>query len=1453
MLNQGRTELLNEVEKLKGELKELHNKYDLLLESSASYFVIFEEGSVIEFSPKAEEKFVFTSDFADKTIDELMPIFQVSGERSSKVWEENFKSARGAKSESFEFEFLDKNGQSFSTIASISKVKDERFLVHFDLVENTENLVSSANAITDSAPVFIKITDEKNKVTYFSKGWFDLLGTKNEKSYTHWIDHIHPDDLAAYSTTVDFSISKKKKYEYSFRIKDAEGNYRWLLESGSPRYSKNKKFIGYAAAAIDTTERKALEVEATTERAITESEHKIQESLDESEVVALTTNTEGNITFCNNKLLQTLGLKKTDLVGSNLFDIFIPDAATKINQKKYEKIAVDGKYSGTLAGKFFTKEKQDIYVRFNVILLKDSFNEVSGINLIGENVTEQNRVKKQLEKSNNQLKELFDNSYDLIQTFDHDGVFQFVNQAWVEKLGYRDTLDKIRFKDLVHPKNWKQTVENLDKLIKGEAVDRFETVFVSDMGKNIFVSGRVNCSFDINGNAQFRGIFYDITERIRAEKAQSLYYKIADFNIEGPQLEILYSKLFDELKGLLNIKNLSIELNISDKSNASVPYIRSEFKDSILLENQKKINDLIASQMNDETRQLIIYEEQIKEQVEKQDKSYKGNYPKVWLGVQITVSNSPAGLLSTHSYDDRSDFGAKDLELLYFVASQISLAIERKINEEKIIDQAARLKAIFESSSHQIWSVDDDYNLTSFNINHTQWMKDSFGIDTLIGKEYTKEKNKLSDSVNKFWEKKYNEAFKGKALNFQNEVKTKGGQTHWSEVFINPIVKEDGTIEEVSVISNDITEKKNSELALSESEAKFREIFESIQDIYFRCDLNGKLLMVSPSAKESLGLGPEEVIGRNITHFFTSAESGETILRNLLKQHKFQNLEASFHTDDGGKLDFLCNVRVLFRNKQAVGFEGVARDISEIKRAYEELSKAKEFAEKSLAIKERFLANMSHEIRTPMNGIIGMIDLMGSTDLDKEQMDYIKTIKKSSQTLMDILNDILDLSKIEAGKMELKQKPVSLITSFQRLYDLFSKEANANNIYLNYNLDSKVPAVILLDETRLLQVLSNLVSNAIKFSDGKGIIDISLRLKSQLDSKCTFKVQIKDEGIGIPKDQINQLFINFNQLDNSSTKVYSGTGLGLAISKELVRSMGGDIGVVSTPGLGSTFWFTFEGIVIEDAVNSNTEESEEPMQIAKEFTSVVPRILVVDDNKVNRTVASQILEKSGCHVHLAASGPEAIEIVQNNDLDLVFMDIQMPKMDGVQTTQNIKALGLKSLPPIVAMTAYSMEDDRAKFMSQGLDDYVAKPIRAVTIIEKVKEYIQYDTTAINVTEQVDKNTDLLINIETLDQLSKFGGTELLESVLSDFESEANDLINKCMTHFADNEIEEIRKELHTLKGSAGTLGIEKLANYVIKLELQLKTADTTNLKAQLDTIQGCFIEFKENYKNILQM
>ena len=239
------------------------------------------------------------------------------------------------------------------------------------------------------------------------------------------------------------------------------------------------------------------------------------------------------------------------------------------------------------------------------------------------------------------------------------------------------------------------------------------------------------------------------------------------------------------------------------------------------------------------------------------------------------------------------------------------------------------------------------------------------------------------------------------------------------------------------------------------------------------------------------------------------------IASRINKEDRIRNIEGSVNAADDKKLQFLFNIRLIHKEDGTFEVEGVARDISRLKETNEELIRAKEMAERSLRVKERFLANMSHEIRTPMNGIIGMIDLLATTHLNGEQSEYVKTINKSSQTLLNILNDILDLSKIEAGKMDLRLEPVNMVKTIEKVYDLFSQQASSKDNNLYYHIDEQTPEFILGDETRLIQVLSNLTSNAIKFSENKGNINMSLRVVESKDKHYTFKIAIKDSGIGI--------------------------------------------------------------------------------------------------------------------------------------------------------------------------------------------------------------------------------------------------------------------------------------------------------------------------------------------------
>lgn len=1048
-------------------------------------------------------------------------------------------------------------------------------------------------------------------------------------------------------------------------------------------------------------------------------------------------------------------------------------------------------------------------------------------------------------KTEGHLRDLFNTSNDLIQIFKPSGEFVFVNEACRLKLGYRENeMMSKKFVDIIHPDHQRTSLQTILKIAAGSKLERFETVLTTRAGKNVYVTGKLTCVFEGEDPLEFRCVFFDVTERFRAERAQSLYYKIATITMGLSKLEDLFDRIYQELNEILQVRNFSIAIREKGKAMEQPLYWISEYPNLEHVTIIRDVESLLISYTLSRGKPMIIYEEGIQKIILQNKQVAHDPIPKIWLGVLIFKEGNPTGVLSIFSYTDQTAFNHRDLELLDFISGQVSLAMERRENEEKIENQSARLQAIFESSSHQIWSVDRDFRFTSFNRNYAASFTGYFGFDPKLGASLVKDK-RIPAKVTAFWATKYKKAFEGERLNFQTSLKSRNGKRIWREFFLNPIALPSGRIEEISVIAHDITEEKESEMAMKESEEKFRNIFESFQDIYFRCDLDGIISMISPSVYEVLNLKPKELIGKKITDYFVSTTKLADLIHSLKEQKKVSNFEGTIRSKDGKEIQFLSNVRLIRNRKMEI--EGVARDITELKKANLELRDAKDIAERSLKIKERFLANMSHEIRTPMNGIIGMIDLLGSTGLDSEQSDYIRTIKKSSESLLNILNDILDLSKIEAGKMKLREEPFKLMETLRKVYELYSQQAHLINNTLYYHLDEKVPEYILSDETRLLQILSNLTSNAIKFSPKKGNITISVRVLEVKGKHYTFKVSVKDSGIGILKEDTEKLFISFNQLDNSRRKNYSGTGLGLVISKELVKSMGGEIGVVSTPGLGSTFWFTFVARLVE----AHHVEEVRPETFLRQFTDENPRILLVDDNDINRRVAQTILTKSGCQVFEVASGFNALTWLETEKCDLILMDIQMPDMDGIETTQKIREMNLKETPPIVAMTAYSMEDDRVNFLKQGMDDYISKPIEATRLIDLIKKWIHF--TPIQVSSEVfEETTELLvINQNTLNQLYKYGGKELIETVLDDFDREATDQVANSARFFRDRDFDKMRKELHTLKGNAGTLGIEKLSNVAMLVEKSIKENKFDDLESLMPLLQQSLAEFKESHHNLI--
>ncbi|MBI9092646.1 MAG: transporter substrate-binding domain-containing protein [Desulfobacterium sp.] len=699
-------------------------------------------------------------------------------------------------------------------------------------------------------------------------------------------------------------------------------------------------------------------------------------------------------------------------------------------------------------------------------------------------------------------------------------------------------------------------------------------------------------------------------------------------------------------------------------------------------------------------------------------------------------------------------------------------------------------------------------------------------------------------------------------------------------------------------LNQELAQRKQMEQALRESEEKYRSIFGNIQDVYFEIQPynQGKILEISPSIEKVIGYNRKLMLQSLLSRIFVNHKDFQVMLAKAIREERLTDHETVLIRPGGETITCFMNA-MLIKNAQGkpIKIVGSIRNISDhvkaqkqLKKAYheleervrertaelrntnKELNKAKEAADKATLAKSNFLANMSHEIRTPLGGVISASELVMNESPPYKIARYINIIRTSAHALLEVIDDILDFSKIEAGKLEIEIHSFHINQLISRATNLFRHKFTEKEITFVADITPDTPIHLKGDSFRIQQILTNLLSNAIKFTDRGGRITLGVSATPCDNDPGTVRMKfiVADSGIGISPEHQDLLFTPFSQVDASTTRKYGGSGLGLSICGQLVEMMNGTISVESYPQKGSRFLFSIPLNVLE---KSDMDKMASPSllnlpQSISTYRTFLEgkKILVAEDTPTNQEIILAILELAGIETILADTGIKAVEAVQHQEFDAVLMDIQMPEMDGFETTRAIRRQKGKGLLPIIAMTAHTLKEDESKCIAAGMNGYISKPVNQEKLFKTLITFIHGQDTDLLVQDMAlhpgphspgstETSTELtgslpgkVPGIELEQALNALGvGADVFIPILQTFFKSYENFAKDIESPWFDRNREEVITQLHTLKGSAGGIGATELQGRVLELEKRcretsrlpaLEKALLTPLENALDTV-----------------
>ncbi len=650
-----------------------------------------------------------------------------------------------------------------------------------------------------------------------------------------------------------------------------------------------------------------------------------------------------------------------------------------------------------------------------------------------------------------------------------------------------------------------------------------------------------------------------------------------------------------------------------------------------------------------------------------------------------------------------------------------------------------------------------------------------------------------------------------------------------------------------------------------------RRLIEAITDPLFTINSEGKIVDINLATIQATDVTKDKLIGSNFIDYFTDQDKASLVCQEIFKNDFIADVPLIIK--DHKLTDVLLNGSV-YKNEEGevIGAVIVARDVTEQKLFEKQLIEAKVFAELATNIaeeaknkaegathiaelavksKQQFLSNMSHEIRTPMNAIIGFTKVVLKTELSAKQKEYLTAIKMSGDALIVLINDILDLAKVDAGKMLFENISFRMENSIASMLHLFETKVQEKNLKLIKVYDARIPDVLIGDPVRLHQIILNLVSNAVKFTS-EGDIMVGVELEREFDERVTIKFSVKDTGMGISDDKIDTIFENFQQASSGTTRLYGGTGLGLAIVKQLVESQGGQVMVESVLDKGSTFSFVLDFA----KTTENPEFVQETVLVSKEIKNI--NILVVEDIALNQLLIKTLLDDFGFASDITSNGKLAVEKLKTSTYDVILMDLQMPEMNGFEATDYIRNV-LKLTVPIIALTADVTTVDLAKCTAVGMNDYVAKPVDEKVLYTKILSHVNKSASDANEKVKVEKDTKGIIqkctNLTYLNHRTK-SNPKLMMEMIDLYLLQTPPLITEMKKSFESQDWDMLHAAVHKMIPSFVIIGINAdFENMAKKIQeyasMQIKMGEIKDLVSGVENVclQACK-ELEDELKQI---